>query len=443
MEIKIPYKPRAYQLEAHSDPHKFQIDVWHRQSGKTTRAINHLVREMVLNPGVYLYVAPEKSQAKNIVWKDPTVLFKYLPAELISRKNEVELTVYLKPTWKDGKKQAGSVFYIEGADNVDRLRGLKPRGVILDEYAQMKPGVWEEILFPAINQSGGWVVFIGTFKGKNHFYNMFSKYWDWAKGEPIPDDNYSVSYLPYWKNEFFTKEQEQRARDIMTPEQFNQEYGCIPMSGTSNVFPSLVELMTGSLKQPSNHMYSMGVDLAKHKDWTAVSIIDRNTNELVFQERWQGDWGTTIEKIILIRNKYNKAHITIDSTGVGDPIAEMLARRGVKCDDFKFSNKSKDQLIKKMSLFFSEKKIKLPSQDQVSNLITELEQYSYEILPTGKIKYSAPTGLHDDEVMSLGLAIWFLKDELCTETFATGNPRTSIPNLDVYSPSGSSGAGIL
>jgi len=380
---------------------------------------------MVFDPGVYLYVAPEKQQAKNIVWKDPTVLFKYLPQELIRKKNEVELTVYLKNK---------SVFYVEGADNVDRLRGIKPKGVILDEYAQMKPEVWNEVLFPAINQSGGWAIFIGTFKGKNHFYNFFSKYWDWEKLEYIQNDNYFAFWLPFNKNPHFTQEQERLARESMPPGQFNQEYGCLPMEGASNVFPSLKDLMTGSLKEPHpSHLYSMGVDLAKVRDYTAVSIIDRNTHELVLQERWQGEWSVTLEKLILLRNRYNRAHITIDSTGVGDPIAELLAKRGVRCDDFKFSNTSKDQLVKKMGVYFSEKKITLPPVDQIPNLVTELEQYTYELLPSGKIRYTAPDGLHDDEVMSLGLAIWYLKDKPTEDTYASYSPPTKIPNLDPFS----------
>jgi hypothetical protein len=71
LELKIPYKPSDYQLQIHNDTHRFRIAVFHRQAGKTTFAINELIKRMVLELGVYLYVAPEKSQAKNIIWKDP------------------------------------------------------------------------------------------------------------------------------------------------------------------------------------------------------------------------------------------------------------------------------------------------------------------------------------------------------------------------------------
>jgi hypothetical protein len=392
---------------------------------------------------VYLYVGPEKSQAKNTIWKDPTVLFKFLPNELVKKKNEVELTIYFKQTVP---KTPGSVFYIEGADNIDRMRGLKPRGVIIDEYAQIKPELWTEVLFPAINQSGGWVIFIGTFKGKNHFYDLFSKYYDWEKQEAIENQDYKTFYLPYWKNEFFSEDQIRRAKETMPQAQFDQEYGCLPMSGASNVFDSLQDLTTGSLEDKdkhANHLFSMGIDLAKLVDYTAVSIICRNCHSLVFQERWQSDWTNTLEKIIQLQKYWNKAHVTIDSTGVGDPITELLRKRGItgtQLEDFKFSSQSKDRLITKLGAYFSGKKIKIPPIDQIPNLFTELEQFTYEILPSGKIRYSAPNGKHDDEVYSLALAVWYLKDSPTTDLYSTYQPKQTVPALDPYE---STGPGII
>lgn len=443
MEIKIPYKPRPYQLEIHNDPHRFKIIIFHRQAGKTTLAVNELIKRAVLEPGVYLYVGPEKSQAKNIIWKDPTVLFHYVPNELVKKKNEVELTLYFKKTQKDCP---AAVFYIEGAgtaEQLQKLRGIKPRGIIFDEFDQMPMAVWTEILFAPINQNGGWVIFIGTFKGQGNLYYLLTQLrdpatglitplWNFETGTPYDHPDYRVWILPYHKNQFFTEDQIRAAKTTMPPAQFDQEYGCIPMMGSSSVFPSLKDLMTGALEEPTNHYYSMGIDLAKYQDYTAVSIIDKNTNHLVYQERWQGEWSTTLEKIIRLRNRYNKAAVTIDSTGVGDPIAEMLAKRGVKCTDFKFSNTSKDQLVRKMGIFFSEKKLVLPPINQIPNLVNELEQFAYEILASGKIRYSAPTGCHDDEVMSLGLAVWPLKDQLETNLYTISVPNQSVPELDPY-----------
>jgi len=437
MNIKIPFTPRDYQQEIINDTHPFKIVVYHRQSGKTTTALNILNKAAIIDPGVYIYIGPEKSQAKNIIWKDPQGIFKFVPSELIASKNEVELTIKYKPTKfrENGKPFPGSLFYIEGSENPDRVRGLKPKGAILDEYDQIHPEIWPT-LFPALNQSGGWAIIIGTFKGKGPLYELFSKYWDWSTMTPIEDPYFRAFYLPAHLNPFFTEEMEAKARSVMPPSQYQQEYELVPMDGNGRVFPSIEPLMVGSLKQPHKlHYYSMGIDLGKTLDYTAVSIIDRNTHELVFQERWKGEWSYTMDNLLRIRKLYNNAHVTIDSTGNGDPIAEMLRKRGISrshIDDFKFSSKSKDQLIKKMGIFFSEGRIVLPTIDQIPNLVDELEQYTYEITKFGNYRYTAPSGMHDDEVISLGLAMWYLKDDPVKEFNVVQQVKQSVINLDPY-----------
>jgi hypothetical protein len=91
-------------------------------------------------------------------------------------------------------------------------------------------------------------------------------------------------------------------------------------------------------------------------------------------------------------------------------------------------------------VFFSEKKIKLPPVDQIQNLFTELEQFTYEILPSGKIRYSAPSGKHDDEVYSLALAVWYLKDSPSDDYYSTFQPIQTVPSLDPFE---STGPGII
>lgn len=435
--IKIPFTPRDYQNQIINDPHPFKIVVFHRQSGKTTTALNILNKEAILNPGTYLYIAPEKSQAKNIIWKDSEGIFKYVPYEFIASKNDVELTIKFKPTKfrESGRPYPGSIFMIEGSDNPDRVRGLKPRGAILDEYDQIDESLWET-LFPALNQNGGWAIIIGTFKGKGRLYDLFSKYWDWQKMESIDDPYFKAFYLPAHLNKFFTPEMQVKAKSVMSPSMYAQEYELQPMDGAGRVFPSITDLMVGGLR-PRNkyHFYTMGVDLGKSVDYTAVSIIDRNTHELVYQERWQAEWSTTVEKILTLRKQYNNAHIVIDSTGLGDPIAEILRKRGVgrsHIEDFKFSTKSKDQLIKKMAVFFSEGRVILPPWDQIQNLASEIEQYTYEILPSGNYRYTAPQGRHDDEVMSLGLAMWPLQDTPIKELYQVGTGTSETIELDPF-----------
>jgi phage terminase large subunit len=163
-EINIPYKPRPLQREVHKNLKRFNVLVCHRRFGKSVLAINELILHAVNNPLSKLaYIAPTYRQGKAIAWdylKQYTKPLMYLGGD----KNETELRIDL---WN------GSKIQIYGADNSDSLRGLGFNGVIMDEYAIMAPRTWTEIVRPAISDTLGWVIFIGTPMGHNQFWEVY------------------------------------------------------------------------------------------------------------------------------------------------------------------------------------------------------------------------------------------------------------------------------
>ena len=166
LQAVIPYTPRYPQTEIHPrlESHRFCVLVTHRQMGKTVCAVNHMLKSALVNslPNArYFYVAPFLKQAKMIAWD----YFKRYTAVLPGVKwNEAELCLTL-PT--------GAKIWVAGADNPDALRGTYADGVCLDEYAQIKPGLFEEIIRPMLLSRMGWAVFAGTPKGQNAFYDLF------------------------------------------------------------------------------------------------------------------------------------------------------------------------------------------------------------------------------------------------------------------------------
>jgi hypothetical protein len=136
-----------------------------------------------------------------------------------------------------------------------------------------------------------------------------------------------------------------------------------------------------------------GIDLAKSSDYTAIIGLDRNGSVCDYR-RFQKDWRQTTQEILSLPN----AQIAIDSTGVGDPIAEDIAR--VKdVELFKFTSQSKQQIMEGLSLAIQQRRITFP-EGQIKD---ELEQFEFEYTRTG-VRYSAPAGLHDDCVCALALA---------------------------------------
>jgi len=100
-----------------------------------------------------------------VVWSAPDMLKKLVPPEVIEKSNEVELIIYLKN---------GSQIHVKGADDPNSLRGSNAYGIVLDEYAQIKKEVFDEIYLPIVLANGGWIWIIGTPKGKNHFYDRYN-----------------------------------------------------------------------------------------------------------------------------------------------------------------------------------------------------------------------------------------------------------------------------
>jgi hypothetical protein len=136
-----------------------------------------------------------------------------------------------------------------------------------------------------------------------------------------------------------------------------------------------------------------GVDLAKSFDWTVIIGLDQNGAVCHF-DRFQMDWRQTTQKVATLP----KVPIYIDSTGVGDPIGEDIARvRDVVL--FKFTSQSKQQIMEGLAVAIQGRRVTFP--DGV--IKQELENFEYEYTRTG-VRYTAPGGMHDDAVCALALA---------------------------------------
>lgn len=164
--IEIPYAPRLAFRGFHNRTDRFACIVAHRRAGKTVATINDIIRAALTcdkpNPR-FAYLAPFYAQAKDVVWG----YLKQFTAPIPGVKaNESELRVDLPN---------GARIRLYGAENYDRMRGIYLDGVVLDEFADMDPRAWSEVIRPALSDRQGWAVFIGTPKGRNAFYDVFNR----------------------------------------------------------------------------------------------------------------------------------------------------------------------------------------------------------------------------------------------------------------------------
>ena len=218
--IAIPYSPRPLQREVHNSLKRFNVLVCHRRFGKSVLSINQLIKTAVSKPmSRCAFVAPTYRQGKSIAWeylKQYTQPLMYLGGN----KNETELKIELFN---------GSAIQIFGADHPDSLRGMGFHGVVLDEYALMAPRVWTEIIRPAISDHLGWVMFIGTPMGHNQFWEVYDfslrGHKDWF-GQLYRASETNV--IPH--------EELKQAQEIMTDEQYQQEFECSFTAAVSGAY---------------------------------------------------------------------------------------------------------------------------------------------------------------------------------------------------------------
>lgn len=207
--IEIPYSPREQFLHYHNRKERFSVLVAHRRAGKTVACVNELIKgalSCTRDKPRFAYIAPLFKQAKDVAWEYLKEYTAVIPGRIA---NETELRVDLPN---------GGRVRLYGADNPDSLRGIYLDGVILDEYADMRPSIWTEVLRPALSDRLGWATFIGTPKGHNDFWQK------WQDSENNPD--WLRLMLKASETGIINPAELAAARKDMSEDEFAQEFEC-------------------------------------------------------------------------------------------------------------------------------------------------------------------------------------------------------------------------
>ena len=147
------------------------ILIWHRRAGKDIFSFNVLGEKAIIKKGLYWYIFPTAVQARKSFWEAFIEIngeqIRYpdlIPKKIVAKRNESEMKIGLKN---------GSIIRIIGADNPDSLRGANPNGVVISEFAQQKPTLWDSVIEPILLRNNGWCIFNSTPLGENHCFKMY------------------------------------------------------------------------------------------------------------------------------------------------------------------------------------------------------------------------------------------------------------------------------
>lgn len=194
----IQFNLHPAQAEIHAHPARFKIVAAGRRFGKTVFSVIRCFEEAlatVNERGIELdssseviYIGIDREQAKRNAWP----YFKTFAQE-IEKATGLKCRMLEKTSMIELPAELGGCrIRLLGMDDPDAARGMKLRFAVLDEYADMPPRVWPEIIRPALADCRGGALFIGTPKGRNHFYELVQmgiKADDWGVFNYSMDDN--------------------------------------------------------------------------------------------------------------------------------------------------------------------------------------------------------------------------------------------------------------
>lgn len=241
-----------------------------------------------------MYVAPTQGQARVIIWQ----LLLDLGREIISTShvNNAEITLV-----------NGAVIYVRGADRPDTLRGVSLTFVVLDEYADMKPVVWEQVIRASLTDKKGRALFIGTPKGRNHFYDIYQQ------GLDNKDPEWESWHFDTSDNELIDPAEIENAKRTLSTFSFKQEYLASFDNAGTNIFK---EDWLKYGQEPREGSYYLAVDLAgfeavgqnaikakKRLDNCAIAVVKLLENGKWFVRKIEyGRWDIRETAVRILKN---------------------------------------------------------------------------------------------------------------------------------------------
>ena len=365
-----------WQQEVFEDDTRFKIVAAGRRTGKSRLAAWKLIlNALQVTRGHVFYVAPTQGQARDIMWS--TLL--ELGHEVIKNAhiNNLQITLI-----------NGATISLKGADRPETMRGVSLKYLVMDEYADMKPSVWEQILRPALADQKGGALFIGTPMGRNHFYDLYTY------GLTADDPTYKSWHFTSYDNELLDPEEIDMAKKSMSSFAFKQEFMASFEAQGSEIFKE--DWVEFDEEEPEDGDYYIAIDLAgfidesstskknKRLDNTAISVVKVGPEGWWVDEIIYGRWtlDKTAEKIFHAVDKYKPVAVGIErgiaKQAVMSPLMDLMKRRNkfFRVEELTHGNQKKtDRIVWALQGRFEHGNIKLNKGEWNAEFLDQLFQF--------------------------------------------------------------------
>lgn len=391
IELNLVYHPA--QAEIFDNPARVKVIVKGRRFGLTRGYANYCVERMLGGADSVLWVDTINTNIDRYVERYFFPVLRQIPQKNWNwRQQKKELAIF------DRKLD------LRSADQPERIEGFGYKLIILNEAGIILNDayLWENAILPMSLDYHPDILIGGTPKGKNLFFRLATKAQD--RQDPLYAD-WKHFHKTSYDNPFLPKADIDALANDMPDLVRRQEIFAEFLDEAAGVFRNVDASIDkgGKIEPPvAGHSYCAGLDLAKHVDFTVLTVLDENGRQVYWNRLNKLDWPYQKQLIIQIAQSY-RARMVMDSTGVGDPIFDDLREAGLDVQGYKFTNESKKKLVEALMLAFEGGTLTLLPEPIQRN---ELLMFEFSRTPSGLISYAAPEGLHDDCVFSLALANW-------------------------------------
>jgi hypothetical protein len=382
LNVKL-YTPHKNQKLIHNsinnERYKYYVLNIGRQFGKSLLAVNQCMFWALNSRCSIAWVSPIYRQASKVY---DEVIRAFEGSNIITKKDGTNLSI----TFANG-----STLQFFSAERYDNIRGFTFDYLVCDEFAFMDEKAWTEVLRATVLVKGKKVLLISTPKGKNHFYNIYQL-------DGVNTQYKSFSMTSY-DNPLINPSEIDDAKQTLPLHVFEQEYLGKFIDGGAGIFK---DFPIKESPQAANK-YFAGVDLGRADDYTVITVFNQY-GEMVHIERIRHNtWDVIVSKVVAVINHY-KAIVLIEVNSIGDALFEQIKPKcynSFNVRPFITTSKSKQDIIEQLVVASANKEVTALNVDW---FLKELDVFTFEYNPkTKNVRYAAPSGFHDDGVMSAAI----------------------------------------
>jgi len=383
IELTLP-EPHDAQQRILDEAKRFNVEVCGRRFGKTQLDIFEAFPVVLAGEPVGVMFPTYKMLSE--VWREFVNTFTPLKKDKSEQEHRLELIT-------------GGVIEMWSAEAADAVRGRKYKRLIFDECAMVGDllDIWNAVLRPTLVDLQGDAYFKSTPKGRNGFYQLFNL------GQDALNQEWRSWQFPTSANPTILSSEIDAMKATMPEIIYRQEILAEFVDDQGGVFRRVQEAATLSPREPEQgRNYIAGVDVASSVDFTVVSVIDAESKEMVYLDRFNRvDYPVLIDRLEAVYSRYRLTSMTVEANSIGRPVIDELVKRGLAIVPFTTTSATKQAIIQSLQAAFENGLIRVLDEPV---LVGELLSFEAKRNASGSFSYSAPDGMHDDCVMSLAIA---------------------------------------